>query len=103
MLMDEHVSFTIAKSLEEPFRSHFPKSVEEANAWLPHEERIALSSRVLVVATTRIECTWSAYCDSVIGHNHSEEWQEVLRHGDKLIEEIARAIFPHFKDVPYAR
>jgi hypothetical protein len=62
-----------------------------------------LSARVLAVARTRVEGTWAAYIDAVAGVNHDYEKDVVLRNGDKLTEELAIAIFPEFKDVPYAR
>ncbi len=99
----EHPSFTRAKALPEPLRSHFPKSAEEERAFEPRVIRYALAGRVLVVANTRVECVWCAYCDAVPGINHDYEEQAVLRHGDKLGEKIARVLFPQFKDVPYAR
>ena len=73
----------------------------EAKAWTPTIRVHALASRVLVVAQTRIEGTWSAYCDAVPGMNHDVEYDAVLRHGDKLLKEIAIILFPGFKEVPY--
>ncbi len=99
----EHPSFTRAKALPEPLRSHFPKSVEEAKEFQPRIRRRALASTVLVVAKTRVECAWACYCDSVPGQNHDNEEAEVLRHGDKLDEGLARVLFPEFEKVPYAR
>lgn len=99
-----HPSFTLAASLAEPWRSHFPKSVEEAREFQPLVERRALSSRVLAVMTTRVECTWAAYCDAVPGRRHGNEMDLVLHHGSKLPEAVARALFPHVpNEVPYAR
>lgn len=63
----------------------------------------ALSMNVLTVAKTRVEGTWSAYCDAVPGWDHDFEWPAVLSNGDKLTEEVARALFPQFKDIPYSR
>ena len=59
----------------------------------------ALASKVLVVAVRR-EIGWCAYCDAVPGINHSRECEVVMHHGDKLLENVARAIFPHI-DLPY--
>ena len=98
----EHPAFTRAKALSEPLRAHFPKSVEEAQAWTPIVTWRALSSRVLVVAKTRVECAWAAYCDAVPGINHANEVEEVTKHGAKLEEKFARALFPGMKEVPYA-
>ncbi len=65
----------------------------------------ALAMRVLAVAQTRIEGTWCAYIDAVPGARHREEYAAVLRHGDKLDEEVAAALFPWLASlgVPYAR
>ncbi len=98
----EHPAFTKAKSLDEPLRSHFPKTQEEARDFVPWIQKRALSSRVLVVMNTRVECAWAAYCDAVRGRDPDNEWQAVLNHGDKLSEDTARTLFPAFKDVPYA-
>ena len=73
------------------------------NTWLPTIHLHALSMKVLIVAKTRIEGTWSAYCDAVPGDKHTAEANAVLANGDKLIEEVARVLFPEFKDTPYAR
>jgi len=59
--------------------------------------------KVLCVAQTRIEGAWSAYCDAVEGMNHDFEAEKVLAYGAKLPEIVARAIFPEFDGVPYAR
>lgn len=80
----------------------FPTTQEEARTWRPHVVWCPLAMKVLVVAQTRVEGTWSAYCDAVPGVNHSQEYQEVLRHGDKLLEEHARMLFPQLDDIPYA-
>ena len=74
----------------------------EAEFWTPIFRTHALASKVLVVATTRIEGTWAAYCDAVPGDNHTKEWPAVLSNGDKLMEEVARVLFPGFKEIPYA-
>ena len=64
----------------------------------------SLASRVLVVATTRIEGTWSAYIDAVPGMRHDAEYDEVLRHGCKLQADEARVFFPYepYGDKTYA-
>ena len=98
-----HPSFARASTLtDEHLRAHFPKSVEEARAFEPLRHVRALSSRVLAVAQTRVECTWRAYIDAVPGQRHEYEWQAVAAHGATLPEEIARFLFPEFKEVPYA-
>jgi len=70
--------------------------------FIPLFLRRALAMRVLCVATTREEGAWAAYCDAVPGYDHQAEEDAVLRHGDKLPEPVARALFPHFEGVPYA-
>jgi len=69
----------------------------------PKTRIVALASRVLAVAHTRIEGAWCAYIDSVPGINHRDESEIVLNDGDKLSEDIARVIFPEFIDIPYAK
>ena len=101
-MADIHPAFIRAAALPDPIRRFFPMSVEEAEKWQPLTRYRALSSRVLVVATTRIECSWAAYCDAVPGSVHRDEWQYVLDHGAKLDESVARALFPLFDEVPYA-
>ena len=83
-------------------RTHFPKSAEEAKAFRPRVRHIALASRVLVASITRVECTWRAYCDAVVGWKHTEEVRGVLDHGDTVPERIARAMFPEFDEIPYS-
>lgn len=94
--------FERIKEMPEPWCNHFPKSSEEARAWKPWTDYRALHSQVLVVATTRVEGMWAAYCRSVPGMNHVNESAEVLRTGDKVDEQVARALFPQFEGVPYA-
>jgi hypothetical protein len=86
-------------------RHVFPDQSSQADVsiWKPIVRIRPLASRVLVVAQTRIEGTWCAYIDAVRGQNHDDEWQEVLRVGRPMLEEWARAIFPEFEGVPYAR
>ena len=76
---------------------------KEIKDWTPTIRVHSLASEVLVVAKTRIEGSWAAYCDAVPGMFHDKEYDAVLRRGDKLMEEIARVLFPEFKDLPYAR
>ena len=76
---------------------------EELKDWSPYIRTCSLASKVLVVAKTRIEGTWAAYCDAVPGNNHDIERLAVLENGDKLTEEVARVLFPMFDDLPYAR
>lgn len=85
-----------------PFQNHFPETPEECREWRSLTLRRAMAMRVLAVAHTRIEGTWSAYCDAVPGEDHSLEEEGVLRRGDKLDESVALALFPQFKGIPYA-
>ena len=73
-----------------------------AQDWKPTVRLHALARRVLVVARTRIEGTWCAYCDAVPGDSHGVELNAVLADGDKLMEKTARVLFPEFDDIPYA-
>ncbi len=99
---DEHPTFIRARSLSEPWRSHFPKNVEEAQAWEPRTRRHVLARQVMAVSKTRVECAWAAYIDFVPGENHDREEHAVLSYGTKLMETIARVLFPELEDVPYA-
>lgn len=79
------------------------QSFAEAQKPMPIVVRIRpLSKRVLAVARTRIEGKWAAYIDSVPGHSHEEEMDEVLRSGVKLPIEVAKSLFPEFENIPYA-
>ena len=61
-----------------------------------------LATKVLVVAVWRID-GWKAYCNAVPGKNHHIEFASVAYEGTPIDEYIARAIFPMYKDIPYAR
>jgi len=78
-------------------------NVAECDAWQPYILRLALHRQVLVVAKTRIEGRWKAYCAPVPGNDHYVEWYTVLRDGAQLPEELARPMFPEFDGVPYAK
>lgn len=66
-----------------------------------------LSSTALAVLSRRAD-GYSVYVAGVPGEDHNEEWQEVLRSGDKQRRVVAEAILtslfhPAFEiDVPYA-
>ena len=62
----------------------------------------ALATKVLAAANTRVEGTWSAYIAAVPGEDHNREEPYVLAHGVKLLEPIARILFPEFDDLPYS-
>ena len=79
------------------------EDLHEVERWKRTIRSKALNRDVLVVATTRIEGTWKAYCGAVPGFNHDAEWREILRHGGTVEERIARAMFPEFADMKYAR
>jgi hypothetical protein len=81
----------------------FPETREEVNQWRPVVHRVALNRDVLVVAKTRMEGAWSAYCAAVPGRNHDDEQDYVLKSGSKLYEDFARVMFPQFADLPYAQ
>lgn len=83
--------------------TQFPETDSEADAWKPTISVRALARRVLCVAVTRIEGRWKAYVDAVEGKSHEAEASEVIRQGVPLPASIAAAVFPEFKEVPYAR
>jgi len=60
----------------------------------------ALASKVLVVAVQR-QIGWCAYCDAVAGENHEQEFQAIVYDGCKLLEKVARAIFPQYSNMIY--
>lgn len=95
--LDEHAK------LPEQWREHFPSTAEQARAWEPYIRYIALHMNVLIVAKSRIEIGWKAYCGPVSGMNHDNEWAPVAANGDAISETIARAMFPEFEGVRYAR
>lgn len=64
---------------------------ERIGQYLEVVQVYALGHRVLVVGVQRVD-GWRAYCDAVPGINHDRECKEVARNGDKLPEEVARAI-----------
>jgi hypothetical protein len=84
------------------WKDHFPTNAEEASKFRAYTQLHALANSVLAVATTRVEGTWSAYCNSVPGMSHRKEAEEVLRHGCKLSEKVALVLFPELEGVPYA-
>ena len=84
----------------------FPETPEEAKTWKEDgyvKVHRVPARRVMAVAHTRIEGAWCAYIDAVPGMNHDNEWQEVLKTGDKLSEKVALAMFPMFEGIPYAQ
>lgn len=83
------------------FNIPFPERGERGD-WEPDIQHYALGIRVLAVARTRVEGTWAAYIDRVPGQDHHDERAEVLLHGSKLSEQIARVLFTTYEGVPYA-
>ena len=59
---------------------------------------VALDCRVLAVASEGYFGDWSAYIGAVAGLNHDKEWKDVLDHGAKLSEEVAKILFPDFAE-----
>lgn len=92
----------MANELPMGWADHFPKTDAEVRVWRQYTSIVALANRVLAVATTRVEGSWSAYCDAVEGQNHHREAELVLRFGSKMDEQVARLLFPIFEGVPYA-
>jgi len=99
---NEHPIFKKVRTLESPLREMFPGTRAEIETWKPTRRHRALARCVLAAAQTRIEFAWGAYIDAVPGISHRDEFEEVLRHRDKLPEAVARILFPQFRDVPYA-
>jgi hypothetical protein len=102
-LPTEHPSFKRARELEGPLANHFPTTSQDAADWEPIIRIRALHCKVLAVARSRVEFAWAAYLGPVPGMNHDEEYDDILRHGSKMDEDVARILFPIFKGVPYAR
>ena len=64
--------------------------------------RFMLHREVMVLAVTRIEGTWKAYSFPVPGKNHDDEQALWKEEGTQLPEHIARSIFGHLENMPYA-
>jgi hypothetical protein len=61
-----------------------------------------LNTHVLVVAVIDDEYNnFAAYIGAVPGQNHDNEYQAIARSGSKLVESIARAIFPSLSGIEY--
>ena len=87
-------------AIQEDF--NFPTTTEECDALGLGTYVRAIHRQVLIVARLRIEGTWCAYTTPVPGMCHNREWYLWREEGDKLIPEIANAIFPQFANIPYA-
>lgn len=83
------------------YKYSFPETQDEMDAWKPTIIYTALHRRVLLVAKTRIEGKWSCYCTPVPGINHQDEMHNWRDNGNKVLEHIARAVFPQFEEIPY--
>jgi hypothetical protein len=66
-----------------------------------YTERKMLSSKVMVIAKVGGYGDWCAYCDAVLGINHDDEEDKVLRHGDKIAKNVAEILFPRWKHLWY--
>lgn len=62
-----------------------------------------LARDIVVVARTRSEGTWKAYIGTTDEWSHPDATSDVLERGTAVRERVARAIFPQFKELPYAR
>lgn len=80
----------------------FPEKPIEWGSWEAVRARVTLATKVMVVARTRIEGKWIAYCDAVPGIDHDSEEDEVFNTGTTLPESIARKLFPMFDGLKYA-
>lgn len=84
---------------------NFPDSITDP--WEPAIRYRALHQKVLVVARTRIEGKWKAYCGPVAGMDHDKEALDdstgPLYDGDDVGEKLARVLFPEFDGIPYAK
>jgi hypothetical protein len=65
--------------------------------------RRMLHRQVMVLAVTRIEGTWKAYCFPVPGRNHFAEEYLWKTEGVEILEGLARPLFPHLKERPYSK
>ncbi len=81
----------------------FPEDQSEVSGWRSHTTRTVLHRCVMVHARTRVEGTWNAYAFPVPGMNHDDEEYLWKTEGAQLPAAIARAIFPHFEGIPYAK
>ena len=81
----------------------FPVTPAESSGWKTVQRRLMLHRNVMVIARTRIEGMWSAYCFPVHGNDHDAEEYLWTTEGVKVAEPIARAMFPCFADIPYAK
>lgn len=64
---------------------------------------VRIITRNILVVACRTVGGWKAYIGVVPGKNHNEEWSEILSFGDTVQENLARFLYPEFKDAPYDR
>ena len=81
----------------------FPETEQEFKTWKPVFVVRKLHYKVLVVAKTRVEGQWKAYCTPVPGQNHDTEWCLWKTEGTQVLEAYARPMFPEFGELKYAR
>lgn len=81
----------------------FPETQEDMAQWAPSMSHQAIHRTVLLVAKTRVEGSWSCYCTPVPGKNHDEERYLWKTQGAKVGAAVARAAFPLFAEIPYAK
>lgn len=81
----------------------FPDPGESTSDWKPTIIHFALARDVLAAAITQVSGHWVAYIKSVPGHDHEGETEDVLWYGMKLPEDVARAIFPQWKEIPWKK
>ena len=82
----------------------FPETRDEVECWEPAVRVHWLARDVIAVAKARVEGAWACYIRAAPSiYNEQRSNVAALYDGDKQPENIARAIFPEFEGVPYAR
>ena len=83
---------------------------EVKEQWKPTIVAYEMTPQILVVARDRIDGSWRAYIgvNPMLLGDRDAEYEKFLRKqvldsGDKVAEDIARAMFPNFREMPYAR
>lgn len=64
---------------------------------------VRIITRNILVVAIRTVGGWKAYIGIVGGVDHNKEWKEVLISGDTVNENLARFLYPEFKDAEYDR
>ena len=75
---------------------------DSTGSFSPQFYRRMLHGQVMVLAKTRIEGTWKAYCFPVPGKSHDNEEYLWEREGSAISEKLARQMFPSLENVPYS-